>query len=59
MVERGLYPNTSDMQQDYSDVRRMTNFLAYADGTKDLIDIAEKINESALSQGKIMNFTLT
>ena len=47
------------MQQDYSDVRRMTNFLAYADGTKDLIDIAEKINESALSQGKIMNFTLT
>ncbi|WP_462168598.1 DUF4910 domain-containing protein [Pseudoalteromonas lipolytica] len=47
--KRGLYPNTSDMQQDYSDVRRMTNFLAYADGTKDLIDIAEKIGESALS----------
>ncbi|WP_350585734.1 DUF4910 domain-containing protein [Pseudoalteromonas sp. RB2-MNA-CIBAN-0110] len=47
--KRGLYPNTSDMQQDYSDVRRMTNFLAYADGTRDLIDIAEKINESALS----------
>ena len=57
--KRGLYPNTSDMQQDYSDVRRMTNFLAYADGTKDLIDIAEKINESALSQGKLMHFTLT
>ena len=47
--KRGLYPSTSDMQQDYSDVRRMTNFLAYADGTKDLIDIAEKINESALN----------
>lgn len=47
--KRGLYPNTSDMQQDYSQVRRMTNLLAYADGTKDLIDLADKINESALS----------
>ena len=47
------------MQQDYSDVRRMTNFLAYADGTRDLIDIAEKINESALSLIPIVNVLIS
>lgn len=47
--KRGLYPNTSDMQQDYSEVRKITNLLAYADGENDLIDIAEKIDESAVS----------
>lgn len=57
--KRGLYPNTSDMQQDYSDVRRMTNFLAYADGTRDLIDISEKINESALSLIPIVNVLIS
>ena len=53
--KRGLYPNTSDMQQDYSQVRKMTNLLAYADGTRDLIDLADKINESALDLIPIIN----
>ena len=46
--KRGLYPNVSDMQQSYKEVRKMTNFLAYADGKRDLIAIADKIHESAI-----------
>ncbi|WP_440055622.1 DUF4910 domain-containing protein [Pseudoalteromonas sp. T1lg65] len=44
--KRGLYPSVSDMQQDYSYVVKMTNLLAYADGTMDLLEIAELIQVS-------------
>lgn len=45
--KRGLYPTISDMSQDYSEVQKLTNFIAYCDGTRDLIAIAEKISVSA------------
>jgi aminopeptidase-like protein len=45
--KRGLYPTISDMSQDYSEVKKLTNFIAYCDGTRDLIAIAEKISVSA------------
>ena len=38
--KRGLYPTLSTRGAGYA-VRDMTNILAYSDGTKDLIDIAE------------------
>src|SRR5215203_3258798 len=38
--KRGLYPTLSTRGAGYA-VRAMTNILAYADGTKDLVDIAE------------------
>ncbi|MAG75165.1 MAG: aminopeptidase [Colwelliaceae bacterium] len=45
--KRGLYPTVSDMSQDYSDVQKLTNFIAYCDGTRDLMAIADKISVSA------------
>lgn len=45
--KRGLYPTVSDMSQDYSEVQKLTNFIAYCDGTRDLIAIADKISVSA------------
>ena len=44
--KRGLYPTLSTRGAGYA-VRAMTNILAYADGTKDLIDIADYIGVSA------------
>jgi aminopeptidase-like protein len=41
--KRGLYPNTSNMQQDYTQVKMLTNLLAYADGGSDLLELADKI----------------
>jgi aminopeptidase-like protein len=43
---RGLYPTLSTAGAGYS-VRGLTNVLAYADGTRDLVDIATLIGLSA------------
>ena len=43
---RGLYPTLSTRGAGYA-VRSMTNVLAYADGTRDLIDLADFIGISA------------
>jgi aminopeptidase-like protein len=40
---RGLYPTVSRKGQ-YDEVKKMVNFLSYADGTNDLIDISNIIN---------------
>ena len=40
--KRGLYPTLSTRGAGYS-VRAMTNVLAYADGTRDLVDLADRI----------------
>ena len=44
--KRGLYPTLSTRGAGFS-VRSMTNFLAYADGTRDLVDLADLIDVSA------------
>jgi len=45
--KRGLYPSMTTNHTDYSEAFLFRNFLAYADGTNDLIDIANIINVSA------------
>ena len=40
--KRGLYP-TESRKGIYHEVKKMTNFIAYADGTRDFIDISTKI----------------
>lgn len=45
--KRGLYPTLSNMFMDYSDVKVMTDLIAYSDGTRDLIAIADKIKVDA------------
>jgi aminopeptidase-like protein len=44
--KRGLYPTLSTRGAGFL-VRSMTNMLAYADGTRDLVDLAEHIGVSA------------
>jgi len=44
--KRGLYPTLSTRGAGFA-VRSMTNLLAYADGTRDLVDIAGHIDVSA------------
>ena len=44
--KRGLYPTLSTRGAGYS-VRSMTNILAYADGTRDLVDLAETVGITA------------
>jgi aminopeptidase-like protein len=44
--KRGLYPTLSTRGAGYA-VRTMTNVLAYSDGTRDLVDLAELIGISA------------
>lgn len=41
--KRGLYPSVSEIGS-YNQVRAMNDFIAYADGTNDLIDISEIID---------------
>ncbi len=45
---RGLYPSVSQKSSDENEVRKMFNFIAYADGTNDLFDISEKIKVRAI-----------
>jgi aminopeptidase-like protein len=44
--KRGLYPTLSTKESGRS-VRTLTNVLAYADGSRDLIALAEAIGEDA------------
>ncbi len=46
--ERGLYPDTS-RKNNYASVQKMMDFLAYADGENDLVEIGRIIGVSALS----------
>ena len=41
--KRGLYPTISH-KGSYNEVKAMVNFIAYADGKNDLIDISERIH---------------
>lgn len=41
--KRGLYPTISKKASSLA-VRSMMNFIAYADGKNDLVDISNKIN---------------
>ena len=45
--KKGTIPTISSMALDYTDVRTLTNLIAYCDGKHDLIAIAEKINVNA------------
>ena len=40
--KRGLYPTISQ-KGSYDDIKAMTNFIAYADGRNDLIEISDRI----------------
>ena len=42
--KRGLYPTVSK-KGSYDAVRAMTNFIAYADGQNDLMEISDKIHQ--------------
>jgi len=41
--KRGLYPTTSQ-KGSYDDIKSMMNFIAYADGSNDLVDISNRIH---------------
>ena len=43
--KRGLYPTISK-KDNYDGIAAMTNFIAYADGRNDLVDISERIGVS-------------
>lgn len=45
--KRGLYPTVSQ-KNTYTEIKRIQNFIAYADGNLDLIDICERIHQSAM-----------
>lgn len=45
--KRGLYPTLSQ-KNTYTDIKKIQNFIAYADGCLDLIDISDKIQQSAI-----------
>ncbi|NQY86535.1 MAG: DUF4910 domain-containing protein [Colwellia sp.] len=47
--KRGLYPTLSSMNEDYTDIRTMMNFITYCDGNHDLVDIANKIGCYAIN----------
>ena len=51
--KRELYPNISKKNKS-KEVSKMMNFIAYCDGTKDLVNIAEKINVNAYDLIDIM-----
>ena len=44
---RGLYPTVSTKTSG-NEVRTMMNFLAYADGTNDLLALADRIGANAM-----------
>jgi len=47
--KRGLYPDTSQLEQDKDHLYKLLHFLSYADGKTDLVEIAEEFGKSALS----------
>jgi aminopeptidase-like protein len=53
MGKRGLYPTVS-AKGSADGVRNLMNALAYADGTNDIIDIAELIGVPALEVGRLL-----
>ena len=59
--KRGLYPTVSQ-KGSYDAVKAMTHFIAYADGSNDLIAISEKINvpisELIVIKNKLLNNNL-
>ena len=52
--KRGLYPTISQ-KGSYDAVKAMTDFIAYADGSNDLIDISNRINVSTKELIEIAN----
>ncbi len=46
--KRGLYPTVSSVNSDYDEALLLTHLIAYCDGQHSLLDIAEKINISAV-----------
>lgn len=55
--KRNLYPTVS-RKGIYDEARVMTNFIAYSDGSNDLIDISERINAPVSKLIGIMNTLL-
>lgn len=51
--KRGLYPTISQ-KGSYDEIEAMTNFIAYADGKNDLLDISNTINVSVRELMKII-----
>ena len=51
--KRGLYPTISQ-KGSYDEIEAMTNFIAYADGKNDLVDISNTINVSVRELTKII-----
>ena len=45
--KRGLYPTISQ-KNTYGDIRKIQDFIAYADGCLDFIDVCETIRQSAV-----------
>lgn len=57
--KRGLYPTVSQKGTYKNNVRAMQNFLAYADGKIDLIDISNKIKEPIEELVRVIDILLT
>jgi aminopeptidase-like protein len=53
--KRGLYPSSVDPLFNREETHRLLHFLSFADGEKDLIDIAEWRKESALLYSNIID----
>lgn len=51
--KRGLYPTISQ-KGSYDEIKAMTDFIAYADGKNDLVDISNTINVSVRELTKII-----
>jgi aminopeptidase-like protein len=52
--KRGLYPSSVDPLFNREETHRLLHFLSFADGNRDLIEIAEWRNESALLYSTII-----
>ncbi|MDC0253278.1 DUF4910 domain-containing protein [Bacteriovoracales bacterium] len=54
--KRGLYPSTSTGGKDiWCEVKNLINFISYADGQNDLVDIADILNVSAVELFQIID----
>lgn len=53
--KRGLYPNSVDPIYNRSELHRLLHFLSFADGSHDLIAIAEWRKECALRYGDVIS----